>query len=97
MNLLAVSHCGWIHACFRVRSAAGQVVGVGAASAVSMWVMLPKEPVPYTLGKEAQTLLGEPQRRLLGDRKPSSLKTAHRHLCVFTLLKGCSIGLTCRV
>lgn len=97
MNLLAVSHSGWIHACVRVHGAAGQAVEVGAAGAVFMWVMLPKEPVPYTLGKETQTLLGELRRRSLGDRKPSSLKPAHHHLCAFTLLKGSSIGLTCRV
>lgn len=65
---------------------------------VSMLVMLPKEPVPYALGKEVHTHLGEPWRRkVLGDRKLSSLKPAHRHLCAFTLLKGCSTGLSCRI
>lgn len=65
---------------------------------VSMFVMLLKEPVPYNLGKEAQIRLGEPWRRnLLRDRKLSSLKPAHCHLCAFTLLKGCSTGLSCRV
>lgn len=60
MNLLTVPHSGWIHVHFRVHSSAGRAVGVGAAGAVSALVMLPKEPGPYTLGKEAQTPLGEP-------------------------------------
>lgn len=29
---------------------------------VSLFVMLPKEPVPYSLGKEAQAWCGEPRR-----------------------------------
>lgn len=44
-----------------------------------------------SLGKEAQTPLGEPWRRFLRDTRPFSPQAPHRHLCVFTLLKGVAL------